>query len=91
MQHDYAVVVLDLMMPRIDGFGVIKYLRDRAPSLFDRTIVMTAFGAMAAERVCPPVIRFIQKPFDIARLLDEAMDAAASRSVASEGDQKASS
>lgn len=77
MQHDYAVVVLDLMMPRIDGFGVIHYLTDHAPQMFERLIVMTAFGPTVAEKICPPVVRFIHKPFDVERLLNEATSAAA--------------
>jgi CheY-like chemotaxis protein len=76
MQHDYAVIILDLMMPRIDGFGVIHYLADRAPETFKRLIVMTAFGESVAEKICPPVVRFIHKPFDVERLLNEAETAA---------------
>ena len=78
MQHDYAVIVLDLMMPRIDGFGVIHYLSDHAPEMFSRVIVMTAFGPTIAEKICPPVVRFIHKPFDVERLLNEAESAATS-------------
>jgi DNA-binding NtrC family response regulator len=76
MQHEYAVIVLDLMMPRIDGFGVIHYIEDRAPEMFSRVIVMTAFGQTMAEKICPPVVRFIHKPFDVERLLSEAASAA---------------
>lgn len=76
LQHDYALITLDLMMPRIDGYGVMKYLADHKPELFGRVIVMTAFGASALEKVCPPVVRFIHKPFDIERLLAEAESAA---------------
>ena len=77
MQQEYAVIVLDLMMPRIDGFGVIHYIADHAPEMFARVIVMTAFGPTVAEKICPPVVRFIHKPFDVERLLNEAEGAAA--------------
>jgi CheY-like chemotaxis protein len=76
MQHEYSVIVLDLMMPRIDGFGVIHYLSDHAPEMFERVIVMTAFGQTIAEKICPPVVRFIHKPFEVERLLSEAASAA---------------
>lgn len=76
MQHDYAVVVLDLMMPRIDGFGVIHYISEHSPEMFARVIVMTAYGPTVAEKICPPVVRFIHKPFDVERLLSEATSAA---------------
>ncbi|HEX8155686.1 MAG TPA: response regulator, partial [Thermoanaerobaculia bacterium] len=26
-QHEYAVILLDLMMPRVDGFGVVEYIK----------------------------------------------------------------
>lgn len=76
LEHDYAVITLDLMMPRIDGFTVVKYMTEHLPEKLDRVIVMTAFGANALERVCPPVTRFIEKPFDLERVLEEAAQCA---------------
>lgn len=70
--YDYDVVVLDLMMPRIDGFAVIRYLTEHYPAMLRNVIVMTAFGAGAYQQVCPPVERFIEKPFDIATLVAAA-------------------
>lgn len=72
LQHQYAVIVLDLMMPRIDGIGVIKYLSEHRPALLQNVIIMTAFGPGALEKVCPPVVRFVEKPFDIEVLIAEA-------------------
>jgi DNA-binding response OmpR family regulator len=40
--NDYDVIVLDLMMPRIDGFGVLKFLSEHDPDKLQRVIVMTA-------------------------------------------------
>ena len=74
--HDYAVIVLDLMMPRIDGFAVIRYLLEHHPEKLERVIVMTAFGASALSRICPPIERFIEKPFDINVLLTAAAQCA---------------
>lgn len=73
LQHDYAVIVLDLMMPRIDGTVVVHYLAQHTPEKLDKVIVMTAFGAAALEKVCPPVARFIEKPFDIDTLVAQAI------------------
>jgi len=72
LQHAYAVITLDLMMPRIDGFAVVKYLTENRPDLLHTVIVMTAFGENAMARVCPPVVRFVEKPFDIDALVAEA-------------------
>jgi len=71
MQHEYDVIALDLMMPRIDGFGVVHYLAEHRPELLPRVIVMTAFGTDALNRVCPPIQRVIEKPFDVGRLIAE--------------------
>lgn len=83
LQHDYSVIALDLMMPRIDGQGVIRYLEEHRPEALPNIIVMTAFGAGAKCEVCPPVGRFLEKPFDISTFL------AAAEGCASEGDEPA--
>ena len=72
LQHDYDLITLDLMMPRIDGFTVVRYLSQHLPEKLEKVIVMTAFGRNALEQVCPPVTRFIEKPFDLDRLLEQA-------------------
>lgn len=72
LQHDYCVITLDLMMPRIDGVGVVRYLTEHLPEKLANVIVMTAFGAGALEKVCPPVGRFLEKPFDINALIAQA-------------------
>jgi CheY-like chemotaxis protein len=71
LQHDYNVITLDLMMPRIDGFAVVKYLTEHRPELLANVIVVTAFGSKALEKI-PPAVRFIEKPFDLNALLAEA-------------------
>ncbi|MBV8547618.1 MAG: response regulator [Acidobacteria bacterium] len=71
LQHDYKVITLDLMMPRIDGFAVVKYLNEHRPEMLANVIVVTAFGSKALEKI-PPAVRFIEKPFDLNALLAEA-------------------
>ena len=71
LQHDYKVITLDLMMPRIDGFAVVKYLTEHRPEVLANLIVVTAFGSKALEKI-PPAVRFIEKPFDLNALLAEA-------------------
>lgn len=72
LQHDYDLITLDLMMPRLDGVAVVKYLTTYRPEELQKVVVMTAYGQMAKESVCPPVARFLEKPFDIDRLIAEA-------------------
>jgi two-component system KDP operon response regulator KdpE len=63
-----AVILLDLMMPRIDGGGVLEWMREHHPELLRRVVVMTAFtraAAVVAEKYCP----VIYKPFDLEELV----------------------
>lgn len=71
---DYGVIVLDLMMPRVDGTAVVKYLTLYYPEKLPNVIVTTAFGSSALEKVCPPVHHFLEKPFDVAVLVAQAVD-----------------
>jgi CheY-like chemotaxis protein len=70
----YDVVILDVMMPRIDGRGVVQYLEEHAPDVLKRTIVVTAFGPAALGQVCPPVGRFVTKPFNVDDLVREVTE-----------------
>jgi CheY-like chemotaxis protein len=65
----YDAVLLDLMMPRVDGFGVIDHLRKHSPETLSRVIVMTAFSAAARDRLHESC-RLIAKPFDLRELID---------------------
>ncbi|MFZ2493709.1 MAG: response regulator [Thermoanaerobaculia bacterium] len=71
----YEVIVLDLMMPRIDGNGVIQYLAEHCPERLHHVIVMTAFGASALDKVRPPISRFLAKPFNVDELVAEVNQA----------------
>jgi len=71
---DFGVIVLDLMMPRLDGIAVVKYLSQYYPEKLPNVIVTTAFGSAAVEKVCPPVHHFLEKPFDVAVLVAQAID-----------------
>ena len=73
--HSYAIVLLDLMMPRVDGHGVLQFLeRERqAPSPW--VIVMTAAVQTAVETIqSRPVYRVLPKPFDIRDLIQHVRE-----------------
>ena len=73
-EADYGVIVLDLMMPRLDGVAVVKYLTQYCPEKIPNVIVTSAFGPSAFEKVCPPVHHFMEKPFDVSVLVAQAID-----------------
>src|SRR5437870_5168367 len=39
---DYDVILLDLMMPRVDGFAVLHHMHENRPDLIGRTIIASA-------------------------------------------------
>ena len=69
--NDYGTILLDLMMPRLDGLGVLDFLESNRPELGRSVIVMTAnvLGANDAVRA-GRVSRVLAKPFDLNQLLE---------------------
>ena len=68
----YAVILLDLRMPQVDGFGVLDFLHGSAPEALARVIVLTAaVTPREMGRVRDyPIASVIVKPFDIDVLLN---------------------
>jgi DNA-binding response OmpR family regulator len=68
----YSVIVLDLMMPRVDGFGVLKHLEEHHPEKLCCTIIASAMPeGEIMKRLNLPVYRIHAKPFDMGRLIDD--------------------
>lgn len=86
IQTQYDVIVLDLMMPRIDGFAVMEYLHRNRPDLLSRVLVTTAYGATGLERVRSFVDSCIEKPFEIGALAQKAR--AIARRIRDEGKEE---
>jgi DNA-binding NtrC family response regulator len=71
------VVLLDLMMPRVDGWAVLRYMQQHRPDLVPRTIVATAVPEREALRsIGDPVFKVHQKPFEMERLIEDVKAAA---------------
>jgi len=73
---DYDVVVLDLMMPRVDGYEVVDYIRVNQPAMLDHIVVITAFDDAARKRLSS-TCRVVPKPFDIGELMLTVRECAA--------------
>jgi CheY-like chemotaxis protein len=68
-QNTYAVVLLDLMMPRVDGFGVIDHLKTDPPAHKPIILVVSAYADQKFKEVDPNVVSgVIRKPFEVAEL-----------------------
>ena len=67
----YAAVLLDLLMPRSDGYAVLDFVRSERPDMLSRTLVVTAsLTERELGRVRTyPICGIIAKPFDVEVLL----------------------
>lgn len=74
-RSDYATILLDLMMPRVDGHGVLRFLETQRNEETPRVIVMTANMQGASETMAAkPVFRVLPKPFDIRQLISHVKE-----------------
>ena len=68
-RHDYAVILIDLMMPRVNGFEVIEYLKDHHGPVKPVVLVISAYADQRFKQVDPAIVAgVIRKPLEIAEL-----------------------
>ncbi len=66
---DYDAIVLDLMMPNLDGFTFMSTIAERDPQRLNRIIVTSAASpALINERMRGAPFCMLPKPFDIGQL-----------------------
>ena len=72
--HTYSVILLDLMMPEVNGFELLEKLHRDSPTLLDRVIVMTGVSQRSIEALdMSRIWGVIRKPFDIDQLVSSAL------------------
>ena len=74
----YAVVIVDLMMPRMNGFDLLEAMRAEVPTPRPVIFVMTACDETAFRGLDPDLVHgVLRKPFDVERLVEMICDCAA--------------
>jgi DNA-binding response OmpR family regulator len=69
-EDGYALIVLDLMMPRVDGYGVLRHMKQHHPEKLACTIIASAVPESEILRQFEiPVYRIHAKPFDLQKLI----------------------
>lgn len=75
---DYSLILLDLMMPRMDGYGVLQYLQEHHPSMLKCTIIASAVPeSEVLRKFVAPVFKIHAKPFDMSKLIADIQECAA--------------
>ena len=68
-QYEYAVILLDLMMPKVDGFSVIEYLKEHPPAVKPVVLVITAYADQKFKEVDSDIVAgVLRKPFEVSEL-----------------------
>jgi CheY-like chemotaxis protein len=68
-QHDYSVILLDLMMPNVSGFEVIEYLKRNPPEIKPIVLVISAYADQRVRGVDPTIVAgVLRKPFEVGDL-----------------------
>jgi DNA-binding response OmpR family regulator len=75
--NEYAVILLDLMMPRLNGFEFLDSLDTVRTGPEPVIIVMTAFDMLSVRKLpANRVHAVLHKPFDVERVVDLVRDCA---------------
>jgi DNA-binding response OmpR family regulator len=71
-KDDYGTILLDLMMPRVNGLQVLHFLEQKRNAPRPWVIIMTANLNVAAEAEgAKPLFSVLSKPFDIDQLVTQ--------------------
>lgn len=71
----YAVVLLDLMLPRVNGFEVLQWLRGREERPL--VLVISAYDERIVSQLDPAIVHaVVRKPFDLEQVVEMVREAA---------------
>jgi len=85
--QQYAVIVLDLMMPNVDGYALIEHMKQQQERRRPAIIVISAGDSASLRRLDGSVVHSIlRKPFDIDVLGD--LIAAGAKSMEDEAERE---
>ncbi len=71
-RENFGAILLDLLLPRLNGFDVLRHLKNTNRAMLDRTIVITA-AAESTLRGCEELLMVrcvLRKPLDIDELVE---------------------
>src|SRR5258708_1533945 len=77
---EYAVILLDLMMPALNGVEFLQAFHEMVPESRTVIFVMTAFDDVMVRHVAPNLVHgIVRKPFDVPQLVAMVREVAMTR------------
>jgi len=72
----YDLVVLDVIMPHVSGWDVLKYIHDNRFDLLSRVLLLTGdrYHPKTVDRICGARLTAMYKPFEIEDLRIKARE-----------------
>jgi DNA-binding response OmpR family regulator len=79
---EYAVILLDLMMPGCNGVEFLEAFHDASPESRTVIFVMTAFDDVMVRHLAPNLVHaIVRKPFDVPQLVAMVREVALTRTL----------
>lgn len=78
---EYDAVILDLMMPGMDGLEALRILKERNPDLQVILLTGKATVSKSVEAMKLGALDFLEKPVDLSQLAEKIQQAQAQRMV----------
>jgi DNA-binding response OmpR family regulator len=77
-RNDCDAILLDLMLPRLNGFEVIRFLKAERRALLARVIVVTAVAEITLRDFTDQQLiwALLRKPFDLNQLIETVTNCA---------------
>lgn len=73
--NTYDLILLDLMMPRLNGYEFIEQISQRYPDSRPHIVVFTAAGKRGVDKIPPSAVcNSILKPFDLDTFIEIITD-----------------
>jgi DNA-binding response OmpR family regulator len=85
---EYAVILLDLMMPLVTGVEFLEAFHETNPNSRTVVFVMTAFDDATVRHIAPNLVHgIVRKPFDVPQLVAMVREVALTRKPAQQTTQ----
>jgi len=80
---EYAVILLDLMMPALNGMEFMEAFHETSPQARTVVFIMTAYDDVTVLRLRPELVHgIVRKPFDVPQLVAMVREVALTRNEA---------